>query len=171
MLLHFIMISSTVGRFDMLIETASGERVPATITRMQSRDINTMRPGWTPGFNWRQYFRYANVEVYKIMLLGSNRIEGAIALEPREDHVWVHLIEKAPCNRGALEQYQFVAHHLFAFAAHRSFETADGFVSFDAKTGLVDHYRHRYGAVQIGNGKRMFIPDVAGRQLIDVYLL
>jgi hypothetical protein len=102
---------------EMLLETASGEYVPVTITLMQPRDINTMRPGWTPGFNWRLYFKYANVEVYKIMLLGSDRIEGAIALEPMQDHVWVHLIEKSPLNRGALEQYQFVAHHLFAFAA------------------------------------------------------
>jgi hypothetical protein len=132
----------------MLLETASGEYVPVTITLMQPRDINTMRPGWTPGFNWRLYFKYANVEVYKIMLLGSDRIEGAIALEPMQDHVWVHLIEKSPLNRGALEQYQFVAHHLFAFAAYRSFEMADGFVSFDAKTGLVEHYMKRYGAVR-----------------------
>jgi hypothetical protein len=58
-----------------------------------------------------------------------------------------------------------------AFAAYRSFEMADGFVSFDAKTGLVDHYMKRYGAVQIGNGQRMFIPGVAGRHLIDVYLM
>lgn len=66
--------------------------------------------------------------------------------------------------------YSYVIHHLFAFAAQRSFETADGFVAFDAKTGLIDHYRNNYGAVSVGSHSiRMFIPDVAGKQLIDVY--
>lgn len=71
--------------------------------------------------------------------MGSNQIEGAIALEPREDHVWIHLIEKAPHNRAAAELYTFVANHLFAFASQRSFETADGFVAFDAKSGLINN--------------------------------
>jgi hypothetical protein len=156
---------------DMLVETATGIRKSANITRMQPRDVSTMKPGWTPGFNWRLYFRYKNVELYKIMVSGSTRIEGALALEPREDHVWVHLIEKAPFNRGVTEQYQYVAHHLFAFAAYRSFQMGlDGFVAFEAKTGLIEHYRRTYGAIQIGNGLRMFIPDLAAKQLIDVYL-
>lgn len=105
------------------------------------------------------------------MILDSECIEGAIALEPRVDHVWIHLIEKAPHNRGNAEKYIYVAHHLFAFAAYRSFELADGFVAFDAKTNLIGHYRKNYGAVSVGsNSVRMIIPDIAGKQLIDVYL-
>ncbi|SDD02732.1 hypothetical protein SAMN02799630_02049 [Paenibacillus sp. UNCCL117] len=154
----------------MLIENATGRQVPVTVTRMQLRDIQEMRPGWTPGFNWRLYFKYPAVEVYKIMVTGSNRIEGALALEYQGDHVWIHLIEKSPFNRGAAEQYKYVAHHLFAFAAKRSQELgAEGFIAFDAKTGLMEHYQQEYGAIAVGR-TRMFIPDVAGQRLIDVYL-
>lgn len=154
----------------MLIENATGRRVPVNITRMQLRDVQQMRPGWTPGFNWRLYFKYRNVEVYKIMVAGSDRIEGAIALEYQGDHIWVHLIEKSPLNRGVNEKYKYVAHHLFAFASKRSQELgADGFIAFDAKTELIEHYQREYGAIPVGM-TRMFIPDVAGQRLIDVYL-
>jgi len=153
----------------VLLENATGNKVPITIISMQPRDLIQIRSGWTPGFNWNLYLRNEKIEVYKIMVLGSERIEGAIALEPRGDHVWVHLIEKAPHNRGEVEKYNFVAHHLFAFASKRSFELADGFVAFDAKTNLIDHYRKNYGAEPVGS-RRMIIPDIAGKHLINVYL-
>ncbi|CAH1195797.1 hypothetical protein PAECIP111893_00759 [Paenibacillus plantiphilus] len=154
----------------MLTDNRTGQRVSVIIAPMQISDVRYMRPGWTPGFNWRQYFRMKNVEVYKICVAGSTRLEGAIALEHRGDHVWIHLIEKAPYNRGLLEQYKHVAHHLFAFATQRHLDhNGDGFVAFEIKTGLANHYIREYGAVPM-SGSRMFIPDVAGLRLIEVYL-
>ncbi|AZN38352.1 hypothetical protein [Paenibacillus albus] len=129
-----------------------------------------MRPTWTSGFNWKSYFRFPDVEVYKLCIVGSNRIEGAIALENRGDHMWVHLIEKNPMNRPPHDQYKYVAHHLFAFACQRHMELGgNGFVAFEAKTELISHYVKEYGAVQIGVS-RMFIPDIVGRDLIGLYL-
>ncbi|KQN98990.1 hypothetical protein [Paenibacillus sp. Leaf72] len=154
----------------MLFENETGYRIPIYITKMNIDDVKGMRPNWTPGFNWRLYFQMGNVEVYKICVVGSDQIEGAIALENRGDHEWIHLIEKAPHNRGVREKYKYVAHHLFAYAAQRHIEQGgDGFVAYEAKSGLIHHYVNEYGAVSMGSS-RMFIPNVAGHNLIRLYL-
>lgn len=154
----------------MLIENSTGQMIPMCINPIKLIDIQHMKSDWTLTFDWTLYFEYENVEVYILTTEHSNYVEGAIALEYRGDHVWIHLIEKAPRNRAPQEKYKYIAHHLFAFATKRHLDQGgDGFVAFDSKTGLITHYIKEYSAERIGT-TRMMIPCLAGQHLIDVYL-
>ena len=60
-----------------------------------------------------------------------------------------------------------MAGNLFAYAAKLSFELGhDGFLSFVAKTELIEHYRKTLGATRIGRSQRMFLDSVAAQKLI-----
>lgn len=45
----------------------------------------------------------------------------------------------------------------------------DGFVAFEAKTGLIAHYRKTLGAVQLGRSARMIIAAEAALKLYQKY--
>jgi len=56
-------------------------------------------------------------------------------LEVKEDHVYMHLVENAPFNKGKLKMYGGVAGNLVAFACKLSFQRGhQGNVSFVSKT-------------------------------------
>ncbi len=152
----------------------SGEHYPISFVTLQPRDLIHMKKvdGWQRGFNWSTYFKLPSVEIYKLMVLGSNQVQGAIALEIQTGYVEIHLVESAPSNRGEEREFYDVGPTIFAFACNRSIEIGgEGFVSFTAKSGLIDHYRHSLGAKQMTpNSLRMVIDDVAAKHLIEVYL-
>jgi len=51
------------------------------------------------------------------------------------------LLKSAPFNRGTEKLYEGVAGNLVAYACKVSFQYGfDGYVSFTAKTKLIDHY-------------------------------
>lgn len=82
----------------------------------------------------------------------------------------VYLVENAPWNIGS-ERQEFigVGAHLFAIACKRSFEAGcEGYVAFDAKTGLVDYYVHALRAEAMG-ANRLFIATPRTKQLVDTY--
>jgi len=65
--------------------------------------------------------------------------------------------------------YFGVAGNLFAFACKLSFEKGyDGYVAFDSKSALIDHYKEKLGATHF-RGQRMFIETVSAVQLITKY--
>lgn len=151
----------------------SGEHYPIVFFPLSPYDVKQMRKqkGWSLNFNWSVYFKYPSVEIYKLLVDGSDRIEGLLALEPMEDHAWVHLIESAPHNRGGNREFYGVGGHLLAFACKKSQEFGyDGFIVFQAKTNLIDHYENTYGATLIDRYGRMYIDDVAADRLIRLYL-
>ncbi len=86
------------------------------------------------------------------LLAGSSRtVQGLTSLEPADGFVLVHLLESAPHNVGQNKLFRGVAGNLFAFACARSFAMKfDGYVAFEAKTELIEHYRISLGAEQIG---------------------
>jgi hypothetical protein len=66
-------------------------------------------------------------------------IQGLLSIEVKEDHVFMHLVENAPFNRGNDKVYAGVAGNLVAFACKVSFQRGfDGNVSFLSKTQLID---------------------------------
>lgn len=96
-------------------------------------------------------------------------IQGLLSLELKSDHVYLHLIENAPFNRGAMKIYEGVAGNLFAFACKLSFECGfEGNISFNAKTKLIDHYRKMLGAKHAG-GTLMLIDSEAATFLLNSY--
>lgn len=80
------------------------------------------------------------------------------------------LIENAKFNKGRNKLYKGVAGNLVAFACKISFERGyDGFVSFVAKTKLVEHYKKTLGAKQFGSGNRMYIGTKEALALVNQY--
>ena len=87
----------------------------------------------------------------------------------KKDHVFIHLIESAPFNRGKSKIYLGVPGNLMAFACKISFHQGfEGYVSFRSKTDLIEHYEKILGAVHIG-GQLMIINTLSAQKLIDIY--
>jgi hypothetical protein len=81
----------------------------------------------------------------------------------------MHLIESAVFNRGRNKVYTGVPGNLVAYASKLSFQRGgDGYVSFTAKTELIDHYIQTLGAIHFG-GHKMIINREASLKLIDKY--
>lgn len=126
------------------------------------------KSGWL--FNWKNEFQLADRNVYKLTITGnSNVIQGLISLTEKEDHVYMHLIESASFNRGIDKVYLGIPGNLVAYACkvsfHRGFE---GYVSFVAKSQLIEHYINLLEAVNIG-GQIMVINTTAALKLINKY--
>ncbi len=124
--------------------------------------------GWL--FNWRDEYKQPEREVYKLTIVGnSNIIQGLICFEIKQDHVYIHIIENAPFNKGKNKMYSGVAGNLVAFACKISFQRGyDGNVSFLSKSELVEHYEKTLGAFHFG-GRVMIIENRSALKLIDKY--
>jgi hypothetical protein len=85
------------------------------------------------------------------------------------DHFYLHLVESAPFNLGKKKLYQGVPGNLFAFACKVSRDEGyEGFVAFQSKTKLIEHYETTLGATHIGGHKMIIFPPAA-LQLIQQY--
>ncbi len=117
--------------------------------------------------------------VFALKAEGDERVQGLIALMNDESNhaVNIGIIEAAPHNnkhnpnnKSKVKEYDGVGGHLFAEAARQSKNAGyDGFVFFDAKTDLIEHYKERIGAVQIGKSQRMYIDEAAAEVLLKRY--
>jgi hypothetical protein len=88
---------------------------------------------------------------------------------PVNDHFYLHLVESAPFNLGAKKLYTGVPGDLFAFACKLSWDKGyEGFVAFQSKTKLIEHYENTLGAIHVGDHKMIIFPTPA-RKLIDQY--
>lgn len=153
----------------MLLHKVSGERYPVEFLPLTPADVRIQMNDWEENFDWTIYFGKPNVEVYKMVIKGDDVIQGAIALERMEDHIFMLLIESAPHNRTE-RLFKPIGLHLFAFCCKRSIELGhNGFIALDAKTELVDYYSRAMGAVHL-RGPRMIINDGVALQLVNVYL-
>ncbi len=109
-------------------------------------------------------------DIYKLTINGNpSVIQGLMSIEVKEDHVFMHLVESAPYNKGKSKMYSGVPGNLVAFACKVSFQRGhEGNVSFISKTQLIDHYEKTLGAFHFG-GRIMIIETVAALKLIDRY--
>lgn len=81
----------------------------------------------------------------------------------------MHLIESAPFNIGKDKIYLGVPGNLVAFACKLSFQRGkEGYVSFIAKTKLIDHYKKTLGADHFG-GQLMVINTDSALKLTNKY--
>jgi len=129
----------------------------------------TKSSGWQ--FNWKYEFKQIDREVYKLTIFDQpNVIQGLMSLTAKSDHVYVYLLESKSYNIGKNKIYEWVPGNLVAFACKLSIQIGgDGFVSFDSKTKLVNHYINSLGAYNFG-GRLMIIDNIAARRLIDKYI-
>lgn len=150
--------------------TISGDNFQTEVSRLTKIDLKqtTEKNGWL--FNWKKEFDNNIKETYKLTIVNNpNIIQGLLSITIENDHVFMNLVESAPFNIGVNKLYEGVAGNLVAYACRVSFQKGfDGFVAFDAKTKLIQHYQKTLRAYHFG-GQRMIIPTDAAQILIEKY--
>ncbi len=148
----------------------TGDSFQTDVSLIDKDDLKTItkKNAWL--FNWKNEYMQPDRDVYKLTIDGNpDVIQGLISITEREDHVYMHLIESAPFNLGRNKVYLGVPGNLVAFICRISFHRGfEGYVSFTAKTQLIEHYEKTLGAISAG-GQLMVINTVAALKLIDKY--
>jgi hypothetical protein len=147
--------------------TVSGDSFQTEISILSKDALKVINKKNAWLFNWKEEFKNPIREVYKLTIVGNPTIiQGLISVEIRTDHVYIHLIENAPFNKGKVKMYAGVAGNLVAFACKLSFQRGyDGNVSFLSKSQLVEHYEKTLGAFHFG-GRIMIIETTSALKLI-----
>lgn len=151
----------------------SGELYPAKFEALKMNEARSLKDlGWEQTFDWSLYIGPNNPATpYKLLVVGDNYIQGAIAYQIKNDHVFVDLLENAPLNRYNNPGRQFLnaTDILLGEACMQSFlHKKDGFVSFIPKTRLYSYYAQRFNAKRGGLGL-MYLDSVAALRLIELY--
>ncbi|MGC4103619.1 hypothetical protein [Ferruginibacter sp.] len=160
-----------IDKLTRSVENAfSGDSFPTEISHLTKDDIKqaTKKNGWL--FNWKKEFETSSREIYKLTIQGNPTvIQGLLSISIEEDHVYMHLIESAPFNKGKTKIYLGVPGNLVAYACRLSFQKGfAGFVSFHSKTKLIDHYIKTLGAFHFG-GHLMIIETLPAKMLVEKY--
>jgi hypothetical protein len=125
------------------------------------------KDGWK--FDWDKSFGAIS---QKIAYLENEKIQGLVEFEevPSSLYNIIYRIELAPENIGKNRKIDNIAGTLFAYVAKDSLDAGfEGFVVFDSKTILIDHYVEKYGA-QVLFGNRLYFDTKASKALINKYL-
>jgi hypothetical protein len=155
---------------DSIINTISGDSFRTEVSLLTKTDLQTITKsrGWL--FDWKYEFNQPDREVYKLTIVDNpDIVQGLISFTVRTDHVYMFLLESAPFNLGKKKLYEGVPGNLVAYACKVSFQRGgEGFVSFESKTKLIDHYVKTLGAYHFG-GQLMVIDTIAAKKLVDKY--
>jgi hypothetical protein len=148
----------------------TGDSFATDISLLKSTDLKNVskKKGWL--FDWKYEFKQPKRDVFKLTIVNNSEIiQGLICVEVKEDHVYMHLVESSPFNKGKTKVYSGVPGNLVAFACKLSFQRGhDGNVSFLSKTQLVKHYEKTLGAFHFG-GRIMIIETPSALKLINKY--
>ena len=98
------------------IENAdTGETLDTLVLPVTQADLKetTKKNGWL--FDWKLEYNQIGHQLYKLVTEKEpHTIHGLVSLEKMEDHVYMHLIENAPFNRGKGKKYLGVCGNLTA---------------------------------------------------------
>jgi hypothetical protein len=148
----------------------TGDSFATEVSLLTNNDLKivTKTNGWL--FNWKNEFKEPARDVFKLVIVNSPTIiQGLISLEVKVDHVYMHLVESAPFNKGNTKVYSGVPGNLVAYACKLSFQRGyEGNVSFLSKTQLIAHYIKTLGAFHFG-GRVMIIETMAALKPINKY--
>ncbi|WP_395051593.1 hypothetical protein [Flavobacterium sp.] len=148
----------------------TGDSFATDISLLKSTDLKNIskKKGWL--FDWKYEFKQPERDVFKLTIVNNSEIiQGLICVEVKEDHVYMHLVESSPFNKGKTKVYSGVPGNLVAFACKLSFQRGhDGNVSFLSKSQLVEHYEKTLGAFHFG-GRIMIIETPSALKLINKY--
>lgn len=148
----------------------TGDSFQTVVSLLTSIDLKAIskKNDWI--FDWKSEFKQPEREVYKLTIVGNTSIiQGLMSVEITTDHVYLHLVENAPFNKGNSKVYVGVPGNLIAFACRLSFQRGhEGNVSFLSKSQLIEHYERTLGAIHIG-GRIMIIETRVAINLIDKY--
>lgn len=148
----------------------TGDSFSTDISILKRSDLKTVSKKNKWQFNWKEEFEQPQRDVYKLTIVNNSTIiQGLISLEVKADHVYMHLVESAPFNKGKTKVYSGVPGNLVAFACKLSFQRGhEGNVSFLSKSQLIEHYEKTLGAFHFG-GRVMIIETKAALKLINKY--
>lgn len=159
-----------IDKLTRSIENAiTGDKFPTQVLPLIEADIRKLKKNeWL--FDWKTETKQADKTVYKLVITGNEDIiQGLVSLQDRGDHIFMPLIESNKFNRGAKKVYLGVPANLIAFACKLSFDCGyGGYVSFESKTKLIEHYKKSLGA-QVLFGNIMAIDTRAAIKLIEQY--
>jgi len=147
----------------------SGDIFDTEIILLTSKDKRHIKKeDWL--FEWSKEIGKSDRQVYKLVIRDNKTIiQGLISISDFKDHIYMHLIESAKFNKGKSKIYLGVPGNLVAFACKISFDKGyEGYVGFDSKTKLIQHYQDSLGAKWF-KGTRMYIDSIAAQKLIRQY--
>jgi hypothetical protein len=154
-----------------ILNTISGDSFLTEVIEAGKADFKTVtkKNGWN--FNWAGEFKMRDRKVYKLTIKdNSNIIQGLASVSDNNDHFYLHLVESAPFNLGKNKLYEGVPGNLFAFTCKLSWDRGyEGFVSFQSKTRLIEHYEKSLGAIHVGGHKMVIFPKAALRLIQRYY--
>ena len=149
--------------------TLTGDKVETEIVQVTKKDLARLRT-LTWAFDWTLELLEPGREVHALVKkIEPEEWQGFVSFSNKEDHIFMHLLESAPFNRGREKLYDGVAANLVAFVCKTSFERGRaGNIVFEAKTRLISHYEKTLGA-QLFSRNRMFITTTKAYLLVQRY--
>lgn len=161
-----------------LKETATGDLYDTEVIRIRRKSIlakYNQHTGWY--VNWSKF--PGDVEVYALVLKGTNDVQGMIAVQYNEDAQGVYVLWActAPQNNiHEFHQQRFlgVGGHLLAIASDLSVQHGyEGYIYAEAANrDLFEYYSKEFGAVTlpaINNPYRFMLTEQATARLREVY--
>lgn len=148
-----------------ILKVSTNESFETQAVEIAPEDFKNLK-GWN--FDWiKENQRF---HVFKLITLAEpDIIQGLISWESQKGFIYISLVESAPLNLGKNKNYVGVGGNLFAFACKTSFEQGlDGYVSFIAKTELVEYYKRMLSA-EILFSRNMVIRTEAALKLVNTY--
>ena len=101
----------------------SGDSFATDITLISNTDLKNVIKKNSWQFDWKFECKQPQRDVYKLTIVNNQTvIQGLISLEIKSDHVYMHLLESAPFNKGKTKVYEGVPGNLVAFACKFSFQ-------------------------------------------------
>jgi hypothetical protein len=149
--------------------TLTGEKFETEILLLSRNDLTRLRTlAWA--FNWTLELLEPEREVHALVKkIEADEWQGLVSFSNEADHIFMHLLESAPFNRGRDKLYDGVPANLVAFVCKTSFDRGHrGNIVFDPKTRLISHYEKTLGA-QLFSLNRMFITTANAYKLVQQY--
>ncbi|MEO8172546.1 MAG: hypothetical protein ABI581_05670 [Sediminibacterium sp.] len=151
-------------------EVKTGKKFDTDVLPMKPEDFLKVNPNKRWHFDWQSESEASDHYLYKLVIRGKKTIQGVISIQDFGNYFELHLIETAPHNFGKEKKYEGVLGNLVAYSCKRSYENGndDCFVTFVAKTRLINHYRKKIGA-KIETGNRMKVFGKSAIKLVNSY--
>lgn len=84
----------------------TGDSFPTQVTLVSQADLRTItkKAGWQ--FDWKHEFKQPEREVYKLTIINNlSVVQGLVGVKAKADHLYMHLLENAPFNKGKSKVY------------------------------------------------------------------